>query len=175
MSLTDTSKATGSLRVTSLPTPVGQLWLLADGDALAGCWFGELAGLVERFRLDAQPEAADDLGELSAAVASYFSGDVTAIDDLPVQQPGSEFRQACWKAMRAVPAGETISYRELAIAAGRPDAVRAAGSACATNAVAVVVPCHRILSSSGGMGGYAYGLDAKRWLLAHERGQAPLI
>lgn len=161
-------------RMSRLVSPVGDLWLLAEGDALTGCWFGDPAGLLERRGLDAPPALVTDLGELSRAVAAYLDGDVGAIDDLPVRQPGPEFRQACWKAMRAVPAGETISYRELAEAAGHPNAVRAAGSACATNRVALVVPCHRIVSSAGGLGGYAYGLDTKRWLLAHEQGQPSL-
>lgn len=165
---------TPTTSMTSLDTAMGPLWLLADGDVLTGCWFGDPTGLLERRAFDAAPDRVADLGDISAAVAAYLAGDVTAIDDLPVSQSGSEFRQSCWKAMRAVPAGETISYRELAIAAGHPDAVRAAGSACATNQVALVVPCHRIVTSAGRLGGYAYGLDAKRWLLAHERGQASL-
>lgn len=163
----------GGLRMASLDTRLGPLWLLADGEVLTACWFGDPTGMLDRVAPDV-PERVDHLGSISAAVAAYFEGDLTAFDELPTRQPGSEFRQACWKAMRAVPAGETITYRELAIAAGHPNAVRAAGSACATNAIAVVVPCHRIVSSSGGLGGYAYGLGTKQWLLAHERGQSSL-
>ena len=70
--------------------------------------------------------------------------------------------------MRKVKPGKTITYSQLAQKAGSPRAVRAAGSACAKNAIALVVPCHRILATGGGLGGYAYGLDAKKWLLAHE-------
>jgi methylated-DNA-[protein]-cysteine S-methyltransferase len=87
---------------------------------------------------------------------------------VPVRQPGGAFQQAAWSAMREIPAGHTWSYSELATMAGRPDAVRAAGTACARNTVAPFVPCHRVLRSDGSLGGYAYGLDAKRWLLAHE-------
>lgn len=70
--------------------------------------------------------------------------------------------------MRKVSAGKTISYAELAKKAGSPDAIRAAGSACARNQVVIVVPCHRIVKSGGALGNYAYGLDAKEWLLRHE-------
>jgi methylated-DNA-[protein]-cysteine S-methyltransferase len=93
------------------------------------------------------------------------------MDTLPVAQPGGAFRQAAWKVMREVPAGEVISYAELAARAGNPDAVRAAGSACATNMVAPIVPCHRIVRTGGALGGYYYGLGVKEWLLAHERGE----
>jgi methylated-DNA-[protein]-cysteine S-methyltransferase len=73
--------------------------------------------------------------------------------------------------MRRVPAGETISYTKLAAEAGNPKAVRAAGSACAQNLIAPIVPCHRVLRTDGSLGGYYYGLPAKQWLLAHERRQ----
>jgi methylated-DNA-[protein]-cysteine S-methyltransferase len=90
-----------------------------------------------------------------------------------VDQPGGTFRQAAWKAMRAVPPGEVITYAELAARAGNPGAVRAAGSACAQNRVAPIVPCHRIVRTGGGLGGYYYGLPVKEWLLAHEGRRGP--
>jgi methylated-DNA-[protein]-cysteine S-methyltransferase len=74
--------------------------------------------------------------------------------------------------MRQIPPGETWSYAELAAKAGRPQAVRAAGQACARNLVAPFVPCHRVVRSGGSLGGYYYGLAVKRWLLDHERGDA---
>jgi methylated-DNA-[protein]-cysteine S-methyltransferase len=70
--------------------------------------------------------------------------------------------------MRKVSAGKVISYADLASRAGSPDAVRAAGSACAKNAIMLVVPCHRIVKTGGALGNYAYGLDKKEWLLSHE-------
>lgn len=156
-----------TIRMTVLDTPVGRFSLAARGDVLVGAWFGAPDELAAHFA-DEGVDRVDDLGELSAAVRRYFDGDLTAIDDLPVEQPGGDFRQAAWKAMRAVPPGETISYAELAARSGNPAAVRAAGSACARNMVAVIVPCHRIVQTGGGRGGYAYGLPTKEWLLAHE-------
>lgn len=90
------------------------------------------------------------------------------MDGISVRQPGEKFSQSAWKAMRKVAPGKTISYGELAKRAGSADAVRAAGSACARNLIALVVPCHRIVKTGGALGNYAYGLEVKEWLLAHE-------
>ena len=76
-----------------------------------------------------------------------------------------------WAALRAIPPGETRSYSEVAASIGRPQAVRAAGSACGDNVLAVLIPCHRVLRSDGTLGGYAWGLDRKQALLAREKGE----
>lgn len=159
---------------TTLHTPVGALALLVRDDALVAAGFTSVNDQFGRLRTDAGLRLVDDLGPFSVALQAYFDGDVTAPDTLPVSQPGSGFRQAAWKVMRDVPAGETISYAELASRAGSPNAVRAAGSACATNMVAPIVPCHRIVRTGGSLGGYYYGLSTKEWLLAHERGATEL-
>ena len=160
---------------TTLSTPVGRLALLVVDDALVASGFTDVADQYARLRTDGKLRQVDDLGEFSAALAAYFEGDVQAMDELPVEQPGGPFRQAAWKAMRAVPAGEVITYAELAARAGNPGAVRAAGSACAQNRVAPIVPCHRIVRTGGSLGGYYYGLSVKDWLLTHEKaGTAPL-
>ena len=87
---------------------------------------------------------------------------------IPLDVKGTAFQEACWKALRAIPAGETRTYAEIAAAAGNPAAVRAAGSANARNNVAVLIPCHRVIRTGGDLGGYAYGLDIKRELLKRE-------
>lgn len=108
-------------------------------------------------------------GRVAEAVAAYAGGDHAALDELPVVQPGSAYRQDVWAAMREIPAGETVSYAELAQLAGRPLAHRAAASACANNLVAFAVPCHRVIRSDGGLGGYGFGgVETKRALLARE-------
>lgn len=108
-------------------------------------------------------------GQVAGAVAAYGEGDYSAFADIAVEQPGSQYRQDVWAAMREVPAGETVSYAELAQMAGRPQAHRAAASACANNLVAFAVPCHRVIRSDGSLGGYLYyGTDTKRRLLARE-------
>lgn len=105
---------------------------------------------------------------VSDLIEDYLQGDLKALDGISVRQPGERFSQSAWKAMRKVSPGKIISYGELAKKAGSPDAVRAAGSACARNLIALVVPCHRIVKTGGALGNYAYGLDVKEWLLRHE-------
>lgn len=158
-----------TLHATTLRTPIGELSLLARDDVIVAAGFAAAETMAARLAPE-EVEHRPDLGRLSAAVAAYFTGDLAALDDLPVSQPGGEFHQAAWKVMREVRPGETITYAELADRAGRPNAVRAAGSACARNLIAPIVPCHRILRTGGAVGGYYYGLPVKQWLLAHERG-----
>ena len=105
---------------------------------------------------------------ISDLIADYFDGDITAINGISVRQPGATFSQAAWKAMRKVKAGVVITYADLADRAGSTAAVRAAGTACAKNAIMLVVPCHRIVKSGGALGNYAYGVNKKEWLLSHE-------
>lgn len=88
---------------------------------------------------------------------------------LPLDVRGTAFQQAVWRELSRVPPGETVSYAALAARAGRPGAARAAGSACGANPVALLIPCHRAQRADGSLGGYAYGLDRKRALLARER------
>ena len=167
--------------VGSLPTPAGPLSVaVTAAGVVRAAGFGDRDVLVGRLRL-ADPAVASGavpLREVAAeelptslrdAVVRYADGDAGALDGVPVEQPGGPFFQDVWDAMRRVPPGSTVSYAELAAMAGRPTAVRAAGSACARNLVAPFVPCHRIVRTDGTLGGYAYGLDAKRALLAHER------
>jgi methylated-DNA-[protein]-cysteine S-methyltransferase len=158
---------------TTLHTPVGDLALLVHDDVLVAAGFTSLTDQYQRLGPTAPLEVTDSLGRFSDAMTAYFDGDVTAMDTLPVDQPGGAFRQAAWKVMREVPAGEVITYAELAARAGNAGAVRAAGGACAQNRVAPIVPCHRVVRTGGSLGGYYYGLDAKQWLLAHERGETP--
>lgn len=125
--------------------------------------------LRQRFpRADIKP-ADDAFAALAARVVALVDRPGPA-DDLPVDVRGTAFQLAVWKALRAIPLGETRSYSEVAAAAGRPDAVRATGSACGGNQLAVLIPCHRVVRSDGGLGGYAYGVERKRELLDKERG-----
>src|SRR5690606_4276336 len=156
---------------TIMSTPVGPLTIVVtDTGEVRAAGFtadprelpvppGELAGSVARA----------DLGEVGKAVTAYLDGDLTAIDPVPVVPfGGGGFVTAAWRALRATPPGQPVSYAGLAALAGRPAAVRAAASACARNPGALFVPCHRVRRSDGGLGGYRWGLPVKRWLLAHE-------
>ena len=90
--------------------------------------------------------------------------------DLPLDIRGTAFQQRVWDALRKVPAGETVSYAEIAARIGSPKAVRAVAQACAANALAVAIPCHRVVRSDGGLSGYRWGVARKQALLARERG-----
>lgn len=157
------------IAATTIETPVGPFTLIGGDEGLIGAGFTASADdlLPSLAASNGAFEAVPDLGPLSRAAARYFEGDLEAIDGIPVSQPGSDFQQAAWREMRRVRPGRTISYRDLAGRSGTGSA-RAAGSACARNAVALFVPCHRVVQSGGGLGGYYWGLDRKRWLLAHE-------
>ena len=112
---------------------------------------------------------------LVAAVGAYFAGDVAALDALPVARIGSDFQRRVWAALRAIPAGETRSYGQLAAAIGQPSASRAVGLANGANPIGIVVPCHRVIGSGGALTGYAGGVERKAWLLRHEGALAPLL
>lgn len=101
-------------------------------------------------------------------LAAYFRGDLAALDRIPVNADGTRFQKQVWTALRTVPAGNTVSYQELAKQAGAPNAVRAVAACNARNPVAIVVPCHRVIGSDGSLTGYGGGLSRKRWLLDHE-------
>ena len=103
------------------------------------------------------------------AVAAYFEGDVEAIEEIEIDPQGTDFQVAVWRAIREVPAGKTVSYQDIARAVGKPSAYRAVGTATGRNPVGIAVPCHRIVRSDGGLGGYGGGLHRKEWFLEHER------
>ena len=110
-----------------------------------------------------------DLFGLTTRLAAYFAGEIHVIDDIPTATAGTAFQREVWRALREIPAAETISYGRLAERIGRPRAVRAVGLANGSNPVGVVVPCHRVIGANGSLTGYGGGLHRKEWLLAHER------
>lgn len=154
----------------TMDTPVGPLTLVSEGEALAAGGFCPPDVLAARLTPSQRDELRirADLGPLSRAVAAYLAGQLDAFDAIPVIQPGTPLQQEVWAALRAIPAGRVRTYTELAAATSRPDAVRAAGTACGRNLVSPVVPCHRAQRRDGSLAGYYWGLDVKRWLLAHE-------
>ncbi|HEU4675623.1 MAG TPA: methylated-DNA--[protein]-cysteine S-methyltransferase [Motilibacteraceae bacterium] len=169
------------LLVLELPTPAGTLAVAVapeDGTVRAAGFsspadqLGRLDPAQQRRGTSTRWSGVQAAEDVAAAVAAYADGDVFALDAVRVAQPGGPFLQRAWEALRQVPPGATVSYRELAAAAGSPAAVRAAGSACARNLVAPFVPCHRVVRSDGSLGGYYYGLSVKETLLAHERANA---
>jgi len=106
---------------------------------------------------------------VSGALGRYFAGDAGALEDLPVDVEGTDFRRAVWQELRRIPPGATVTYGQLAGRLGRTmRAARAVGGAVGSNPVPFVIPCHRVLAAGGGLGGFGLGLDVKRHLLALE-------
>ncbi len=105
---------------------------------------------------------------VAEALEGWQDNDLAALRKIPATQPGSEFKQSCFMAMRKVPAGKTLSYTQLAAKSINPNAVRAAASACANNKLAPFVPCHRIIKATGEIGNYAFGNSLKMAILQHE-------
>lgn len=157
------------LDVMVTPITGGTLTVVADaGVVVASGYDDDVVARIPDSLRSRGTRSVKRIDGISEAIEAYEAGDGGALDRVPVDQPGGEFYQAAWQAMRQIPPGETWSYAELAAKLGKPKAVRAAGSACARNNVAPFVPCHRILRSDGSLGGYAYGLPVKRALLVHE-------
>jgi methylated-DNA-[protein]-cysteine S-methyltransferase len=159
-------------RLTVCRSPIGPLTVAARADRLVLVRFGDEREWAERFLQRQEPAAAivdhrDPAGAISA-LDRYFAGDLNVLDDLEVDFYGSEFQRRVWTALRSVGAGRTASYTDIANAIGAPAAVRAVGAANGANPIAIVVPCHRIIGTSGALVGYGGGLDRKRWLLEHE-------
>jgi len=160
-----------ALLIASTSTPVGTLNLIADGELLLGANLSSIRALkdgLDSIYRGVEIKEVKRIPVISDLISDYFDGDLSAINGVKVSQPGGSFSQAAWKAMRRVRAGRVLSYADLAKNAGSPKAVRAAGSACAKNAIVLVVPCHRIVKTGGALGNYAYGIDKKEWLLRHE-------
>ena len=153
--------AGATIRWTIASTSLGPLLIAATDKGLCRVAFDEDAdALTVRFpKADVVPGGAALADLAKRVVASVESPDRD--QDLPLDVRGTAFQEAVWQALRAIPAGETRTYAELAAIAGNPRAVRAAGTACGANHVAIVIPCHRAQRSDGTMGGYAYGVDRK--------------
>ncbi|MDM4720686.1 methylated-DNA--[protein]-cysteine S-methyltransferase [Micromonospora sp. WMMA1363] len=159
---------------TVIATPAGPLSIVAgpDGAVRAAGFTADPQALSPLIHpsLRAPLRPRTDLGPITAAVTSYLDGDPTAVDAVPVaQHTGGTFLAHAWVALRDVRPGEPVTYTTFAGLAGRPTAVRAAAAACARNAAALFVPCHRVLRTDGTLGGYRWGLNVKKWLLGHER------
>jgi len=159
------------LSKTSFKTPIGNLYLIADQQILLAAGFSGFDDLISRLSpTDSvrEIEQVNEIPVISELISDYFSGDISSLNSIKVRQPGAPFYQSVWKEMRKVPVGKTWSYSDLAKRAGSAGAVRAVGTACSSNLIAAIVPCHRIVKSGGSLGNYAYGVEVKEWLLKHE-------
>ncbi|WAL71243.1 methylated-DNA--[protein]-cysteine S-methyltransferase [Kitasatospora sp. YST-16] len=159
---------------TTMDSPLGTLLLSgpldADGRfALAAVTAPGQKGALAEPAAHWRPDA-DALAPAVEQLTAYFAGERTTFD-LPLAPVGTAFRQQVWDALDDIPYGATLTYGQLADAAGQsPRAVRAVGGAVGANPLLIVRPCHRVMGANGSLTGFAAGIDAKRWLLAHESG-----
>lgn len=159
------------LQSTTLSSPIGKLYLLTRDEVVLALNLSGFKDLLSSLSEDELSEKISKSGKSHPVVEKlerYFDGELSIINSIKVKQPGGDFSQAAWASMRKIKAGTTESYSDLAYRAGSPAAVRAAGSACAKNKIALIIPCHRIVKTGGAIGAYGWGVDKKVWLLRHE-------
>ncbi|HEY4022585.1 MAG TPA: methylated-DNA--[protein]-cysteine S-methyltransferase [Pseudonocardiaceae bacterium] len=152
-----------------IESPMGLLTLVATDGVLAGLYMEQ-----QRHR-----PAEETFGELDdvpfdlvrTQLAEYFAGERTEFD-LPLAMAGTEFQRSVWAALREIPYGDTVSYGQLADRLGNPNASRAVGLANGRNPIGIIVPCHRVVGSTGDLTGYGGGIERKRALLAFEKGRS---
>ncbi|MFE7843993.1 methylated-DNA--[protein]-cysteine S-methyltransferase [Microbacterium sp. NPDC057407] len=164
--------------IQTVDTPDGAFTILVDDRqrVLASGWTADADRILGRLRAGTRPSAVrEGTTDAADAVSAYYTGDLAAIDGVAVAQEGTSMQRTGWEALRRIAPGHPLTYAEFAVELGAPSAVRAAASICARNAPALFVPCHRVLRTGGALGGFAWGLDVKRSLLAREAGVPALV
>jgi methylated-DNA-[protein]-cysteine S-methyltransferase len=161
-----------------ITTPLGEMLALASEAGLCALEFTgpekRLTRLEARLRRWFPPHDVVDRDVPTIArtrewLAAYFAGTSAETPGLPLDMRGAGFEKRVWQALRTIPPGETTSYGAIAKALGSAGASRAVGAANGANPIAIIVPCHRVIGSSGSLTGYGGGLDRKTWLIDHER------
>src|ERR1043166_8417273 len=148
-----------------MPSPIGELLMMSDGEALTG-----LHMQVQRYPVHLRPDWRKDETRFERGreqLDAYFARELRVVA-LPLSAKGSGFQQRVWDQLRTIPFGETWSYGALARKLGDPNASRAVGLANGRNPIGIIVPCHRVIGANGSLTGYGGGIERKRWLLAHE-------
>ncbi len=160
------------LLIDRIESPMGIIVLIANGDRLCALDFDEyhqrtLSLLSKRYQSFEFVEQIDPHG-FSSQIRTYLAGDYASVRDIKLDPGGTDFQQLVWQELRQIPVGKTITYGELAVRVGKPNAARAVGMANSLNPISIVVPCHRVVGAQSKLTGYAGGLARKQWLLAHE-------
>jgi methylated-DNA-[protein]-cysteine S-methyltransferase len=160
---------------TVVDSPIGPMTLVAENESLRGINMDDPRHLPPNVRFG-HPDPGDSavLAAARRQLEEYFAGERTDFD-LPLAAEGTPFQRRVWDALREIPYGETVSYGELARRIGQPTASRAVGLANGKNPISIVVPCHRVLGSTGKLIGYGGGLDRKQTLLELERARDRLL
>jgi len=165
------------LDVSRLETPLGTVTLISTEVGLAGLAFDNRVEslwhfLKGRFR-SVEADDSRSMDPAAGDIRAYFDGDVEALERVRTDAGGTEFQRRVWTALRLIPGGRTASYRDVARSIGQPTGFRAVATANATNPVAIVIPCHRVIHADGSISGYGGGVDRKKWLLRHEAESLP--
>ncbi|MBG6217518.1 methylated-DNA-[protein]-cysteine S-methyltransferase [Arthrobacter sp. CAN_A6] len=174
-----TSALLSPASVATIPTPDGPFTIIeAGGAVLSSGWTAsvdELTGQIHpSLRHPIAGRESPGLTSMTEAVRAYYDGDLAAIDGIAVRQVSGPFRSHAWDVLRSVRPGAPVTYTQYAELAGSAGAVRAAAGACARNAAALFVPCHRVVRTDGSLGGFRWGLEIKQRLLDREQG-APTV
>ena len=148
-------------------SPVGELLLTSNGEALTGLHLPRSDGSPAHLPDPGSRREDSAVREVRRQLDAYFAGELRAFD-LRLLTAGTPFQRLAWEELGRIPFGTTISYAEQARRIGRPGASRAVGAANGRNPIAIIVPCHRVIGSSGTLTGYGGGLALKEWLLTHE-------
>ncbi|MGA7563126.1 MAG: methylated-DNA--[protein]-cysteine S-methyltransferase [Desulfobaccales bacterium] len=156
------------LTVSLADTPLGGIILYFTPKGLAALDFAGEAGEIDLERASIAETVDPMIGSVVKELRAFLAGAPADFRDLPLDLQGTPFQLRVWQELRRIPWGGTISYRELARRAGSPKALRAVGQANAVNPIPIIIPCHRVISADGSLGGYSSGLWRKCWLLKHE-------
>ncbi|MFD2178229.1 methylated-DNA--[protein]-cysteine S-methyltransferase [Veronia pacifica] len=148
------------------PSPLGELTMIASEKGLKGIFFPDHklpTAMPENLIDDKSP-----FTEVCHQLDEYFDGKRQTFN-IELDVSGTDFQKEVWQVLQVIPYGETIHYQQLAEAIGKPKASRAVGAANGKNPLSIVIPCHRVIGKNGKLTGYAGGVDAKKWLLTHEK------
>lgn len=152
--------------------PIGRLSITVEDEALTEVLF--LGGKMQDDRLFAAPNERGLMGEVLKQLKAYFAGKLHDFD-LPLAPKGTAFQKKVWKQLEKIPYGVTKSYLDIARAIGKPSGPRAVGMANGRNPIPIIVPCHRVIGTSGKLVGFGGGIPTKKWLLLHENPRFNLI
>jgi methylated-DNA-[protein]-cysteine S-methyltransferase len=165
-------EAMKELEVDLIDSPIGDILIVVDGERLCALDYMDyeprLMILLERRYGPIHLAHTSDPHGYSGLLRAYFAGGYGSLDAILVDTGGTSFQQEVWTALRAIPAGTTMTYGEMAARLGRPTAYRAVGAANALNPIVIVVPCHRLVGANASLTGYGGGIERKEWLLRHE-------
>jgi len=167
------------LNVSRLATPLGTVTLASTPEGLAGLAFEHRVDRMWRFLAarfgSVEQHKGGEPDPVEADLRAYFEGTIASLENIRTDAGGTEFQRRVWTALRRIPGGRTSSYAELARSIGQPTGFRAVATANATNPVAIVIPCHRVIHADGSISGYGGGVDRKKWLLRHEADNLPFV